>query len=291
MDFETYYQGLFGPRWDALQQALQEPRGFAIRTNPFADPGDVPDAPLGTALPQLPAVRVSSAPFPPPPRDARGLVAWYALDPASVLVAHALGVAPGERVLDLCAAPGGKSCILAEGLGASGALVANDRSAARRARLQRVLAEWLPGERLAQVRVTGHDGTRWGMHEPEAYERILLDAPCSSERHVLADPRARRQWSPARSRQLAQRQYALLAAAVDALKPGGTLVYATCALVRDENDGVVERTLRSKKRGQGLSVKRVEAPFGEPTDHGTAILPDTTGFGPMWFTRLEKRGD
>lgn len=301
MGFEETYSELFGERWPGLRAALARPDPYSVCLNPLR--GDAESVFLervgaegeGVAqpVPGLAGVFFRAEPFPPPEEASPatqdpGLAPWYAMDAASVMAARALGVEAGHRVLDLCAAPGGKAWNLAVELADGGELVANDRSAARRARLHRVLEAMLPADLRRRVRVTGHDGARWGMHEPEAYDRVLLDAPCSSEAHVLASDKARADWSPARSRQLARRQYALLAAAIDALRPQGRVLYATCALSPAENDGVIERTLGSR-RGPRLCKLGFEGAFGEPTDHGWLILPDRTGFGPIYFALLEKR--
>ncbi|RMG19827.1 MAG: RsmB/NOP family class I SAM-dependent RNA methyltransferase [Deltaproteobacteria bacterium] len=209
------------------------------------------------------------------------------MDLASVLAARALDVRPGDQVLDLCAAPGGKTLVLAARLG-DGSLVANDRSAARRRRLRRVLDLYLPPELRARVRVTGHDARRWGLHEPARYDRILLDAPCSTDRHVLADPAALARWSPARPRQLCTLQRAMLASALDALRPGGTLVYATCSLCPEENDGAIA-WLHRKRPGR-FEVLEPGGSRGSPTEFGCFLRPDRDGgSGPLYFARLRRR--
>ena len=299
MGFDDTYGELLGPRWPALRAALQAPGPYSVCLNPLhPDPRAALEAADGAAEGSLrvpgglSGVLASDEPFPPaPPPSPDGPSPWYAMDAASVLAVRALGVEPTSRVLDMCAAPGGKAWNIAASLGEGGELVANDRSAARRARLHRVLDGMLPPAHRARVRVTGHDASRWALHEPAAYDRVLLDAPCSSEEHVLASPRALAQWSPARSRQLARRQYALLAAAIDATRPGGRILYATCALAPEENDGVVGRTLASRR---GASVElarpaRSPAELGEPTRHGWAVLPDRTGFGPIYFALFQRR--
>lgn len=212
--FDRYYEELFAGRWPALKEAL------------LASPA---------------MVSLSD-----------GLRAPYYLDRASIVAARALRVRPGERVLDLCAAPGGKSLILALAAGPAGSLTANDRSSERRARLRRVLAEHLPPELLARVRVTGHDASRWGLHERGLYDRVLADVPCSSERHLVASPRLADGWSPARTRHLAIQAYAILAAALDAARAGGVVLYATCALSPLENDEVIAKLL--ERRGPEVGV-------------------------------------
>ena len=266
--FETFYGELFGPRWTGLRESLLAP-GSSVA---FDD----------------------------------GLVRPYVLDPASILAAACLDVGSSDSVLDLCAAPGGKSLVLASRLGENGSLVCNERSASRRARLHRVLDEHLPEATRRLVTITGHDAARWAIYERGAYDRVLADVPCSSEQHVIQSAGALAQWSPSRTRRLAQGAYAIGCAAVDAVKPGGRVVYATCALSPLENDGVVERLL---DRGRGaleaaraaatvaIEARRPETasrtaagPPGSPTEHGWMILPDAdAGLGPMYIAIIERR--
>jgi hypothetical protein len=256
--FDIHYRDLYGGRWDAIRTAMQGEPEYA---------------------------RLEAC-----------LVKPFFLDPASVAVAVALEVSPGHEVLDMCAAPGGKTLVLACRLEGTGSLVANERSSARRARLHRVLAEHLSPADRASIRVTGHDASRWGLYEPNRYDRILADVPCSSERHVLNAPAALRQWSDSRTRRLAQAAYAIACAAVDSLKPGGVAVYSTCALSPGENDGVVGRLL---ERSRGLiQIQREWLPSAHPdrtpilwetTEFGWTAMPDrNSGAGPMYFARLCK---
>ncbi len=249
--FRAHYSALWGDRWATLERALREADFKTAWRNPF--PGLKPE---------------------------------YFLDPASILVARALEVRPGDSVLDLCAAPGGKTLLLAEALAQTGELISNERSTDRRGRLKRVLEEYLPADLRARIRVTGHDATRWGLHERDRYDRVLLDAPCSSEAHVLRDPKALEQWSPRRSERLALQAYAMLASALTALKPGGTLVYSTCSVARAENDGVVEKLIQ--RRGKEFVFQPLELALGEPTAQGWQILPDRDQAGPMYLCRIKK---
>ena len=275
--FERYYEELFPERWPALKEAL-------------------------LAVPAMVSLEA-------------GLRKPYFLDMASVVAASALEVCPGERVLDLCAAPGGKSLILARAAGTSGSLTANDRSADRRARLRRVLADHLPPELLARVLVTGHDAARWGLHEQGLYDRVLADVPCSSERHLVGAPQLTARWSPARTRHLAIQAYAILASGVQAAKAGGTVVYATCALSPRENDEVIAKLV--DRRSAEVTVEEPSAlaarlfdpvagalraavalttgvppPRVDPeiTRFGLQIWPDrANGMGPIYFAQIGKR--
>lgn len=297
--FERYYADLFTARWLALRAALLEPVRHAAWKNPFAETSQpLRGTALSGAFPGLPSSLFENCTLPDEPaapgRDVNGLATFYALDPASVIPPRLLAPRPGEAVGDLCAAPGGKALLLAERLAPDATLWLNDRSRARLARLRRVLTDYLPAALAARVAVTSFDAARFGLHRPASFDALLLDVPCSSERHVLKSTRALGQWSRARVERLAQQQYAILAAAVAALKPGGRLVYCTCALARAENDGVVERIVESRRhrmlRASPAGFDRAVGAELEPTELGFRVLPDRSGAGPLYFALLRKPG-
>ncbi len=260
--FNEYYRELFPDRWPALREAL-------LQEGVYEELRD-------------------------------GLLQPYYLDPASAAAARLLPV-PGDgartengaaqshgTVLDACAAPGGKSLVLALRMGTNARLIANERSARRRARLHRVLDEHLPADVRDRVTVTAHDATRWGLHEQDAYDAILLDVPCSSERHVIQSEASLAEWSPKRSRRLAIQAFAMLAAMIDAARPGGHILYATCALTPQENDQVIEKAFR--RRGDRLELVPASLPGGEATKFGAQVLPDRAGgAGPLYASLLRKR--
>lgn len=247
--FDSYYRGLYQERWDVLRNALSQ----EAETRPFAC----------------------------------GLIKTYYLDGASILAASLLPIQHGDEVLDMCAAPGGKSLVIASKLAGTGSLLCNDRSSQRRGRLKKVLDEHLPVEWRATVAISSHDATRWGLHQQQAYDAILLDAPCSSERHVLKDPAALADWGPARTKHLSVQQFAMLAAALEAVRIGGTILYCTCAISRTENQGVIEK-LQVKREGRFEEIK-VSVQGAESLEYGQILLPDTSeGTGPMYFCLLRR---
>jgi len=248
--FEARYARLFGERWQPLRAALLAP----ARQVAFSDCLEKP----------------------------------YYLDAASVEAALALPPLEGESsgsILDMCAAPGGKTLVLASRFPAPARITANELSRDRRSRLLSVLEEHLNGEALARVSVTGRDAARWSRFETDAYDRVLLDAPCSSERHVLSSPVHLAQWSEARVRNLAVRQWALLSGAFLVLRKGGFLVYATCALSPEENDGVVSRLAKKYPNARIVDPRGI----GERTEFGTHVLPDRAdGAGPIYYALVGK---
>jgi 16S rRNA (cytosine1407-C5)-methyltransferase len=175
-------------------------------------------------------------------------------------------------------------------MGEGARLLANEPSPARRRRLLTVLDAHLDRERRGRVAVSGFDAAREAGRKSERgrFGGILLDAPCSSERHVLGDPRALARWTPARPRFLARRQWALLSAAFLLLEPGASLVYVTCALSEEENDGVSARLLA--RYGGAAEEEPPDFAEGERTRHGRLILPDASGgMGPIYAARFRKR--
>lgn len=276
--FYTHFAKIYGPRWEGLFAALTQPERQIARWNTLS-------APLPAREPSL-----LQGCFPvegSPQRNEDGLLDTYIMDPASVLVARALDVQAGDRVLDMCAAPGGKTLILIEALRENGEIFANDLSPERRERLKKVIQQYVPRDIRDRVWVTGKDGVQFGLREPESFDRILLDAPCSGERHVLENKKALEEWSPRRGEHLASRQYALLAGALLAIKPGGRIVYSTCSINPEENDGVLKKLLK-KKKDQVKLLSANEDTYGEKTECGVMYLPDHCGFGPLFLGVIEK---
>lgn len=226
----------------------------------------------------------------------------YSLDPASLDVALALNSQPGDRVLDMCSAPGGKALASILSVEGQGEWVLNDMSKDRVHRLKRVIQEFIPQEWHKNIHITCRDASRWGLHEQNQYDKVLVDAPCSGERHLLENTQELERWTKKRSEGLAHRQYALLCAALDAVKPGGRIVYSTCSISSLENDQVLAKLKR--KKGERFQVA-VDSDVGsnnvftnilaetnttrEPTEFGTAILPDISlGQGPIYYAVIEK---
>eukprot|EP00563_Minutocellus_polymorphus_P017156 CAMPEP_0197721360 /NCGR_PEP_ID=MMETSP1434-20131217/4433_1 /TAXON_ID=265543 /ORGANISM="Minutocellus polymorphus, Strain CCMP3303" /LENGTH=460 /DNA_ID=CAMNT_0043306353 /DNA_START=122 /DNA_END=1504 /DNA_ORIENTATION=+ len=249
------------------------------------------------------------------------LLNYYCLDPASLLPVIALDLPlsvsshqASAKVLDMCAAPGGKTLAILQSLFGGAAhlshvspyskeenqqhvIVANEVSRNRRTRLENVLADYvpLPIQRSSLV-ITGIDGTMFGsasidpqrgLHfssesditpipeEDDGYTHILCDVPCSGERHALKTSSSLAKWNAGSSRHLQKKQLSLLKAAVSACRPGGRIVYSTCSINSNENDVVVEKLLN--KRGDHVEVlcdTLTDFDIGESTKYGKMFLPD-----------------
>lgn len=191
--------------------------------------------------------------------------AWWVQDAAAALVAGLVAAQPGERVLDLCAAPGGKTLQLAD---AGATVVALDISGPRMARV----AENLSRTGLSAELVVA-DALQW--QPEEAFDAILLDAPCSATGTIRRHPDLPFVKDGSELAGLVELQVALLDRALGWLKPGGRLVFSTCSLLPEEGEGQLAAALA---RHPGLRVEKLALPGVEPgwwtPDGGLRLRPD-----------------
>lgn len=202
-------------------------------------------------------------------------------DAAAQLAAILLELAPGQRVLDLCAAPGGKTCHILEACSALEEVIAVDLDAAR---LERVQSNLTRGG-LSAVLITG-DATQpetWWDGKP--FDRILVDAPCSATGVIRRHPDIKVLRKPQDIARLADTQRAILESAWSLLAPEGVLLYATCSVLRQENSDVITRFL-----GEHPEARESLLPdyFGHAEPHGRQILPGMDGMDGFYYARLTK---
>lgn len=281
--FEQFYFDMYGERWPRLKEALLAPKKHVAIINPFSKFKFQENAVQLTGIGFEHDIRDN---FPQPVKTDEGYLNYYLMDAASILPVEALDIEPGDKVVDLCAAPGGKSFLCALKLKNEGLLVSNDRSAGRRARIHRIFDDYLPKTGQKNITITAHDATKWSLYQKSIYDKVLLDAPCSSERHVLEDSKELALWAQGRTKAISITQFAMLASALDIVKIGGRIVYSTCALSRFENDDIIKK-LYSKRAGRFELVRR-EFSFGEPTEFGWQVLPDNSGWGPFYLAILQR---
>lgn len=186
--------------------------------------------------------------------------AWYLQEPSAMLPAAVLNAQPGERVLDLCAAPGGKSTQLALRMKGQGTIVCNEPIADRAKILSRNVERMGVSNALV-VSAWPHElAAMW----PEAFDAIQCDAPCSGEGMFRRHPETRAEWTAESPAGCAKRQGEILDSAAALLKPGGRMVYSTCTLNRIENEGVIDAFLAGHPdfRLQAFSLPGADAPDG-----------------------------
>ena len=273
--FEARERALLGERYDTLYAAPQETaaRGVtvsALRTTPeeFAARADFPLRPS----PFCKAAFVVEQPdFKPGRHPYHHAGVFYSQEPSASSAAPLLGVKPGMRVLDLCAAPGGKSSQLAAALQGQGLLVSNEYVAAR----AEILKSNLERMGVSNAVVLNETPARIAAALPEFFDRVLVDAPCSGEGMFRKEPAALAQHCEALVKQCAELGADILDSAAAALAPGGELVYSTCTFAPEEDEGQVAAFLQRHPEFTLTDVLgNVDYPFGsEGEANRTGGLP------------------
>lgn len=273
--FDEYYSKIYGYRWPDLAEAL---KWAGQKTNKVL---------LGDA-------RSLKGEWPLVFRSGslacfkEGPVNSYQVDLASVLAVSSLGLTPEARVLDLCSAPGGKALTSQYIVGGQGEWHLNELSQGRLSRLKSVMREFSPARR-DQLNFYKRDASKWGLAEKCIYDFVLCDVPCSGEAHLLNTPSYLKRWTPKSSKNLTVRQHAILCAALEAVKPGGKILYSTCSVNPQENDGVVAKFLKKRSDRARVGKPDVDDCFqGEATEYGIQYFPDISEIGPIYFCILEK---
>jgi NOL1/NOP2/sun family putative RNA methylase len=199
--------------------------------------------------------------------------AFYVQEPSAMSAVTALHVEPGDKVLDLCAAPGGKSTQIAADLNGTGLLWANE--------IVRPRAHIL----LSNIERMGVKNAVVSNMKPDVlcdklegfFDKVLVDAPCSGEGMFRKDKEAIFEWSVEHSLSCAERQKAIIHSAAAAVKPGGVMVYSTCTFSPDENEGVVQHFLEEHPEFELIDTG---CRFGTPTlDHAIRVYPFHGGEG------------
>jgi len=163
-----------------------------------------------------------------------------------------LDVQPGEKVLDLCAAPGGKSTQIAAAMQGKGLLISNEIHPAR----AKILSENMERMGVKNVMVTNESPQTLAGMFTEYFDRIMVDAPCSGEGMFRKNEQACEEWSPENVQVCAARQQEILACAATMLRPGGRMVYSTCTFAPEENEGTISRFLEQHPQFHIVPVKK-----------------------------------
>ena len=239
---------LLGSDAETFFKSYDAERKFGLRVNPLKlENGEIldPESPLGVYLQGLPKVPWAKEGFyyeaemRPGRHPFHEAGAYYIQEPSAMSVAEALAPRPGERILDLCAAPGGKSTHLAGKMGGKGLLVCNEIHPAR----AKILSQNIERLGVGNAVVTNMDPFQLAPAFPEFFDGIVVDAPCSGEGMFRKDENARNEWSPDHVKQCAGLQDGILDCAAKMLKDGGRIAYSTCTFSPEENEQSVARFL------------------------------------------------
>lgn len=246
-------KGLLGTEYDAFLESYETERAYGLRQNPLK----MTDA-EETGLKSVswckegyyydPADRPGRHPY-----HEAGV--YYIQEPSAMAVVELLDPKPGDLVLDLCGAPGGKSTHAAGRLGGEGMLVCNEIHPAR----ARILSQNIERMGVTNAVVTNEDAGRLTGYFPEFFDKIIVDAPCSGEGMFRKDELARTEWSEDHVMLCAARQQEILDHAEKMLKPGGRMVYSTCTFSPEEDESAVARFV---ERHPEMSIEPVTGRAG-----------------------------
>ena len=249
-----------GDEFDAFLASLERPRAVALRFNPLK--GDAPSLPfVGEPVPWEPQG------FYYDPGSRPGLHVYheagvYYLQEASAMSPVALlDPQPGERVCDLCSAPGGKTTQIAGRMMGEGFLLCNEWSPKR----AKILSRNIERMAVANALVTNEDTARLAERFPEQFDKVLIDAPCSGEGMFRKEEAAVTDWSQETVEMCARRQAEILHNGARLVRPGGRLVYSTCTFAPEEDEEAVAAFLATHP---DFEPEVMEAPWFTPVENG-----------------------
>lgn len=264
--FVEKYRQLLGDEAPAFLASFDQPSHAGFRINPLK-PGE-PTATIDQASGKVPYVPTGYyGQFNGKSLD--HVTGWvYSQEPSAMYVGEVVDPQPGERVLDLCAAPGGKSTHLIGLMKDQGLLVANEIFRKR----AKVLAENLERWGTKSTVVMNESPDELEKQFPAFFDRILIDAPCSGEGMFRKEPAGIEYWNPDYPAECANRQRKIIASAIKMLKPGGTLVYSTCTFAPEEDeqniawilDNYPTMTMAEVKKYPGMDDGRPDWANGNP---------------------------
>ncbi len=237
--FLTRMAGQLGDELPAFLRALEEPYQRGIRLNPRKIANQLPEG-LGEPVPWAANGYYLSAESNAGAVPLHEAGAWYLQEPSAMLPAAVLNPQPGEKVLDLCAAPGGKSTQLAAAMAGQGLLVCNEPVPKRAMILSRNVERMGMTNALVVSAMPDKLADRW----PEGFDAVQVDAPCSGEGMFRRHPETRAEWSPENAAGCAKRQAEILDAAAAMVRPGGRMAYSTCTMNPVENEDTIAAFLQ-----------------------------------------------
>lgn len=198
---------------------------------------------------------------------------YYVQEPSAMSAAPKLGVKAGERVLDMCSAPGGKGTQLAQKMRGGGIIVLNEVNLSR----AKILSQNVERLGITNAAVVSESPERIADHFQGYFDKVLVDAPCSGEGMFLKEESAVKEWSEENVLACARRQSLILDSAQRALKPGGLLVYSTCTFAPEEDEFQIENFLKKYQNFKLLSSEKIFPHDQMGEGHFVALLQKTDG--------------
>lgn len=279
-------RALLGDETEAFLAEMDKPCEHSLRLNPFREnAAEVSSAFTEDEVAWCPAGRYIRPGARPGLSPLHFAGAYYIQEASAMAPAVALNAQPGDKVLDLCAAPGGKSGQLAAALKGEGLLVANEPEPAR----AKILSATMERLGITNSIVVNSLPEKLSPVLPEFFDKILVDAPCSGEGMFRREPNARSEWSPASPAGCASRQAFILDHAAKMLRPGGRLVYSTCTFNRAENERTIEAFLQ--RRPDFSPVEFALNGVGTAQNGRLRLWPHRLRGEGHFLALLEKRGE
>lgn len=250
-----------GGEYDAFLESLQRPRAVALRFNPLK--GEVPALPfVGEKVPWEPMGYYYDPEARPGLHPYHEAGVYYLQEASAMAPVALLDPQPGEKICDLCAAPGGKTTQIAGRMAGEGFLLCNEINPKR----AKILSRNIERMGVANALVTNEHPATLAERFAGYFDRVLVDAPCSGEGMFRKEEAAVTDWSPETVEMCARRQGEILHSAARLVRPGGRLVYSTCTFAPAEDEGAVEEFLKAHPE---FVPESVEAPWFVPGENGS----------------------
>ena len=254
-------QQQLGEEYDAFLKSLERPRAVALRFNPLK--GEVPAMDfVGEPVPWEPMGWYYDPPARPGLHIYHEAGVYYLQEASAMAPVALLDPQPGERVCDLCAAPGGKTTQIAGRMGGEGFLLCNEINPKRAKILSRNIERMAVGNAL----VTNEHPANLAKRFEGFFDRVLVDAPCSGEGMFRKEEAAVTDWSQETVEMCARRQAEILHSAAQLVRPGGRLVYSTCTFAPEEDEGAVAAFLQTHPE---FVPEILDAPWFVPGENGS----------------------
>lgn len=287
--FLTRMEKLLGSECEAFLRSYGEERRYGLRRNPLKAAEEEFIRVMPFPLQKISWAREGfyyDAASQPGRHVLHEAGAYYIQEPSAMAAVEALAPQPGERILDLCAAPGGKTTQIAGRMQGKGLLVANEVIPER----AKILSRNVERMGIANCVVCSEKPERLSALFPDFFDRVLVDAPCSGEGMFRKEEAVRGEWSEEIVSLCAERQAAILREAAKLLKPGGVLVYSTCTFSPEENEGTISAFLREHE-----AYTIVEMPCGNLFSPGRPdwleeAAPGIEHTGRLWPHLLQGEG-